>query len=401
MSHAAPDHRFQHLGLKLGLFAGAGLVLALGLLLAMAVRQGYFSPKSPVFFQADSGTDLTPGMAVKLSGFKIGEVSSVELDQNAKVDVEMLIEERYLQWIKGDSVAMLAREGMIGDSFISISSGNPGLPPLTAEDRLRFVAGSSLGDVAIDVRNRVVPVIDELSVFLKYMNDPKGDVRATFRELHLLAQQLQGTRKEMDALLASVNRLASEDTPATLAQTRSALVRAEASLAELEKAIPALSAQARHSLTGLDQATAAATATATQAGQLLATSTPRLERTLGEAELLLRDSRSAINAARTRWPFKGPDLAPADLPAALIPAAPGAGGVASASVPGAAPASLPVVAPVPAAGRVTAAPAPASAPVSASAASAPRAPGAFRAPLAAPTVWVTPVEPIPAAPAGR
>lgn len=372
MSHAATDNRFQHLGLKLGLFVGAGLVLALGLLLAMAVQQGYFSPKSPVRFQTDSGTDLTPGMAVKLSGFKIGEVRRVELDQNAKVDVEMQIEERYLQWIKGDSVATLAREGMIGDSFISISSGNPGLPALTAEDRLRFVSGSSLGDVAIDVRNRVVPVIDELSVFLKYMNDPKGDIRATFRELHVLSRQLQGTRQEMDALLASVNRLARDDTPATLAQTRAALARAESSLAELEKAIPALSAQARHSLAGLDQATAAATATATQAGQMLATSTPRLERTLNEAELLLRDSRSAINAARTRWPFKGPERAPADAPVPAASAAGAAGAIVAAA--GGNAAATTGISTGGSAGAGTGGSA---------------ATGTFRAPLAAPVIQVT------------
>ena len=83
------DPRFQRLGLKLGLFVGAGVLLCLAFRLAMAVRQGYFSPKTPVYFQAASGTDLSPGMAVKLSGFKIGEVSVVDLNQLARVDVEM------------------------------------------------------------------------------------------------------------------------------------------------------------------------------------------------------------------------------------------------------------------------------------------------------------------------
>lgn len=314
------DPRFQRMGLKLGLFVGAGVLLCLVFLLAMAVRQGYFSPKTPVSFQAASGTDLRPGMAVKLSGFKIGEVSVVELNQLARVDVEMQIENRYLQWIKSDSVAMLAREGMIGDSFISITSGNPAMPALTLEDRLRFVAGSSLGDIALDVRNRVVPVIDELHAFLQYTNDPKGDVRATFRELHALTLQLQQTRKEVDAALVAVNHLASTEAPATLAQTRGALLRAEASLAALEKAIPALFTQAGQSLGALDQATGAATVAAVRAGKLLDDTAPRLDSTLAEAELLLRDSRAAITAARTRWPFKGPDVAPALLPEA-VPAA--------------------------------------------------------------------------------
>ncbi|HEX4869760.1 MAG TPA: hypothetical protein VFV15_03420, partial [Moraxellaceae bacterium] len=233
----------------------------------------------------------------------------------------MQIENRYLQWIKGDSVAMLAREGMIGDSFISVSSGNPALPALVPEDRLRFVAGSSLGDIAMDVRNRVVPVIEELHTFLRYTNDPKGDIRAAFRELLALTRDLQQTNREAAAALASLDRLAKEDTPATLAAARGALARAEASLAELEKAVPALSAQATRSLAALDQATAAAAGSAERASALLDATRPRLEGTLSEAELLMRDSRAAINAARTRWPFRGPDVAPAVVapPAAASP----------------------------------------------------------------------------------
>lgn len=308
---ADTDPRFHRLGLKLGLFVGAGLLLCVALLLAMAVRQGYFSPKTPVRFLAESGTDLRPGMAVKLSGFKIGEVRSVELNQQARVDVEMQIENRYLQWIKGNSVVTLAREGMIGDSFLSISSGNPELPALVPDDRLRFVAGSSLGDIATDVRNRVVPVIEELHTFLRYTNDPKGDIRASFRELHALTRDLQQTNRQAVTTLASLDRLARDDTPATLAQARSALARAEASLAELEKAVPALSAQATRSLAALDQATAAAAGSAARASALMDATRPRLDGTLAEAEQLMRDSRSAINAARTRWPFKGPDVPPA------------------------------------------------------------------------------------------
>lgn len=305
------DTRFQRLGLKLGLFIGIGLLLGIGLVLGLAVRQGYFSPKTPVYFIASSGSDLRPGMAVKLSGFKIGDVRSVELNQFARVDVEMQIEDKYMHWIKSDSVATLAREGMIGDSFISVTSGTPGFPALTKDDRLRFVLGSSLGDIAQDVRNRVVPVIDEMHVLLKYANDPKGDVRGSFAELHQLTADLQKTRKQVDQLLAHVDQVAAKDVPETLTQTRATLQRADASLTEIEKAVPALNAKAAASLESLDAAASSATQAAAKAGKLLDETSPRLNSTLAETEALMREGRSAVNAARTRWPFKGPDVAPA------------------------------------------------------------------------------------------
>jgi phospholipid/cholesterol/gamma-HCH transport system substrate-binding protein len=314
------DMRFRRLGLKLGIFVGIGLLLGVGLLLGLAVRQGYFAAKTPVYFVAASGSDLRAGMAVKLSGFKIGEVHRVELNQSARVDVEMQIEDRYMKWVKPDSVATLAREGMIGDSFISVTSGNPESPALSKDDRLRFVLGSSLGDIAQDVRNRVVPVIDEMHALLRYANDPKGDVRGSFAELHQLTADMQKTRKQLDATLQSVNKVADSDVPATLGRARETLARADASLQEMEKAIPALSTQAGKSLQSLDAATASAGRAAAKAEKLMDESTPRLNATLAETEALMRESRSAVNAARARWPFKGPDAPPAVLSSAVLDA---------------------------------------------------------------------------------
>ncbi len=299
------DSRFRRLGLKLGLFVGVGLLLGIGLLVALAVRQGYFAAKTPVRFEAGSGSDLRPGMAVKLSGFKIGEVSQVALNRQARVDVEMQVEDRYMQWIKSDSIATLAREGMIGDSFISLTSGNPMLPALAPEDRLRFELGRSVGDIALDLRNRVVPVIDEMNALLKYANDPDGNVRGSFAELRRLATELQASRRQLDAALQQVNKAAAQEVPATLEQARSTLTRAEASLAELERAIPVLSAQAARSLESLEAAATGAAQTTGRAEKFLDDVAPRLERTLAETEALARDSRAAVNAARTRWPFSG------------------------------------------------------------------------------------------------
>ncbi len=304
------DPRFLRLRLKLGLFIGLGLVLGLSLLLGMAVRQGYFSAKTPVFFIAESGADLRAGMAVKLSGFKIGTVRRVDLNEAARVDVEMAIEDRYMKWVKTDSVATLAREGMIGDSFISITRGTPELPALTPDDRLRFELGRGLADIAQDVRNRVVPVIDELHVLLKYTNDPKGDVRQGFANMNRLAAELRETRRKVDTTLAGIDQLGREDAPATLAATRKTLERTDAMLHELETTIPAWRAQATQTLQALNETASTATRTASETERMLKETAPQLLKVLNETEALMLESRSAVSAARTRWPFTGPDVAP-------------------------------------------------------------------------------------------
>lgn len=305
------DPRFRGLGLKVGLFIALAVLIAAALLLGLAVRQGYFAVKTPVHFEAASGQDLRPGMAVKLSGFKIGEVSKVELNEAARVDVEMQIEDRYMKWVKADSVATLAREGMIGDSIIGLSAGNPALPPLQKHEMLRFEAGRGIADIALDVRNRVVPVIDELHHFLNYANDPKGDLRQGIGQFRQLTAELRQTRKHIDSSIASLDQLQKEDGRQTLGQARQTLAQADATLQHLDQQLPALVQQANQSLQKLDQASAAAAQAAQKADTALSDARPRVNQLLEQSQGLVTDSRAAINAARTRWPFSGGVAAPA------------------------------------------------------------------------------------------
>lgn len=172
------DPRFRGLPVKVALFVLLGVGLVAGVLVMLARAQGYFEPKTPVAFEAPSGTDLRVGMPVKLSGFKIGQVSSIALNERARVDVTMRIEDRYMQWVKADSLVSIGRDGLIGDSHLDLQPGNPRLPQLAAGETLVFEVTPGLADIAADVRARTLPVIDGMNRLLADMNDPKGDLRA-------------------------------------------------------------------------------------------------------------------------------------------------------------------------------------------------------------------------------
>src|SRR3990167_6257913 len=133
------DPRFKRLATKVGTFVVIGIVACAALLFVLADRQGFFQPKTLLLAESPTGADLRPCMAVKLSGFKIGEVRSVSLNEHAHVDVLMRIEDRYLRWIKADSFVSVAREGLIGDSHLAITGGSAKLPPVREGDTLNFV----------------------------------------------------------------------------------------------------------------------------------------------------------------------------------------------------------------------------------------------------------------------
>jgi phospholipid/cholesterol/gamma-HCH transport system substrate-binding protein len=313
------DARFKGLNVKVGVFITLALVIAAVLLVGLAVRQGLFEAKTQVVFVAASGEGLHPGMAVKLSGFKIGEVSSVALNEGAEVDVDMLIENRYMKWIRADSVAVLSREGLIGDSYIAMTAGGRTQPALSGAGVVGFRAGAGLADIAEDVRNRVVPVIGELTTLLHNANDPKGDLRQSLKESRELLVEVRQTRKKLDTVLGTMDEMQKGELRDTLGKMRTTLSHVDNTLQVIDHQVPALTDRVGGSLDKVDQslkkvdaATAAAHSAADKASAAIADAQPRMNSLLDDSRTLVNNSNQAVGAMRQHWPFRG-DAQPAAI----------------------------------------------------------------------------------------
>lgn len=300
------DPRFQGLNKKVFIFVAIAVVASLAMVITQAAKQGFFSAKTTLLLEAPTGVDLRPGMDVKLSGFKIGSVSTVDLNENARVDLQLRIEDEYMKWIKPDSLVSIAREGLIGDSYLMITAGSEALAPLGEGDAVKFEGTPGFADLAQDLRNRILPIIDGVTTMLNTLNDPKGDFRGTMHEVHKMTADLHETRRRVDTLLASLDNVAAKEVPETLASVEKELnaltVRADESLSKLDGTL--LSAQS---------AADEAAKTAKSAASAIDTASPRVNRMLDEAGTAVRESRQLIDGASKRWPFKGgtmPDEAP-------------------------------------------------------------------------------------------
>ncbi|NNM50921.1 MAG: MCE family protein [Pseudomonadales bacterium] len=311
MNFVAGDSRFGHLRLKLVLFFSVALLLTGIVMYTLAVQQGYFIPKTAVTFEADSGTDLHVGMPVKLSGFPVGSVESMELNSQAHVHVVMLIGNPYMHWIRTDSIAVLQKEGLIGDSIISLQAGSPDLPALAAYGSIKFQAGRGLADIAEDVRNQVVPVIHELNTALQDINAPQGNFHRTLSESRILITELRQTRARTDRLLDHVDHLLQQD-------GRSTLVDADKSLLDsqhlMRQEIPQLLNQSTITLQHLDQTNTALQQTIFTTQALIDNNASRIHKTLEDGDPLILDSTQLVHSATLPWLFRRSSSAPTTSP---------------------------------------------------------------------------------------
>jgi len=180
------DPRFKNLEKKVGIFVFTAFVILAGILFFMGRERGLFIKKYAIFFTVDSGTGFIEGIPVKLLGFKVGKVKSLELTEDAKVKVTLEINKKYQKRIRQGSVARLLKEGFIGDSVVEVSVGPTSGMGIEEEGELPFEKVGGIEELAKEAK----PVLKQVRDTISYINDPEGDVRKTLSNIRKLSAGL-------------------------------------------------------------------------------------------------------------------------------------------------------------------------------------------------------------------
>ena len=331
------DPRFQLLSLKVAAFVLSGLLVLTGVFVALGISRDLFVKTVPIHVQVGNSLEFKKHMAVMLSGFKIGSVSSLTLTDTANVDVVLDIEEPYMKWIRRDSVARIRQEGYIGDAYVEVSRGSPEQQQVYAEGEILFIPGTDLEAMAEDMRKRVLPIITDVATITHNLSAPDGDFNKTLSNLRQSTERLKGTLIEVDKTLKNSQQLMSastaainEDVRPLLHQGQQAATAATSTLnnlnqttAALQQQLPPLLHKVDRSLDDVNQMThqlqGTVSAVAPQLPALVSQGGKLMQQggqTLQDSDALLYDSQRTLNDARHGWPLR---LWASPAPATLLP----------------------------------------------------------------------------------
>ena len=200
------DRRFINLERKLGIFvivAISGIAL---LIVLIGTKNDIFAAKARLYTIADSGKGLYEGMEVKLSGFSIGKVKKMYLDDITRIKLEMSINRDYLKWIKVDSRAILAKEGLIGEGIIEITAGSPDSIPLDPEGIIPFAREVGLSEIAEDLKGDINHLLSEIGEIIHYINNPEGDIKLMLANLNRLSSDLLKVSASADRIMNNTDK---------------------------------------------------------------------------------------------------------------------------------------------------------------------------------------------------
>ena len=121
---------------KLGLFAIAALLVAVGAIYYVGKEKNKFGSVLHISAQFSSVSGLKPGSNVRLGGIDVGTVNGIELVTDTTVQVDMIIQRKVQKFIKKDAKASISSDGLMGDKVIVITAGTPTTPVVMEGDSL-------------------------------------------------------------------------------------------------------------------------------------------------------------------------------------------------------------------------------------------------------------------------
>ena len=201
----------------------AGAVGLLGLFVVGIARSAnWLAPSVRLQFRTLDAAGLQTGMAVRISGFAVGQVRRILLQPDAQVLVELELRDPYRSMVGRRSRAELAQIGLLGDSYIAITPDPAavGQPPIGDGETLVFTSRPDLEDLLAEVASSRIPLQRALSSGVSL-----AETRLP-RSLDQLDQTLAATRRLATRLEADTQRSSSE-LNRTLAATRQLAERLE------------------------------------------------------------------------------------------------------------------------------------------------------------------------------
>jgi len=218
--------------LRVGALVLAAMAVLIGLIFLMSGSTGgLFARKLVLRSYFENAAGVKDGAPVTLEGVTIGNVIHVRVVPNRNptpVEVSMQVGYEFAHDLHADSTASIAQAGVLGDSYVDISSAHASGPPPANNAELRTTGAPSIQDVIrtsqvsieqlTTLLRKVQTLVDTLNsrsgAMGELINDPELG-----RKITLIATDLQTITSAIAGGKGSLGKLVNDDTLYTRANS--------------------------------------------------------------------------------------------------------------------------------------------------------------------------------------
>jgi phospholipid/cholesterol/gamma-HCH transport system substrate-binding protein len=177
---------------KVGLFIGCTAIIIVLALIYLAAGKGVFEKTHIFTLSSKSGDGFTEGMPVVFSGFNIGKVEALELNDKGIVLIKIKIPDRHIKWIRSNSSFILYRP-LIGSARIVVITDNLSSLPLDTDKIAAVTIVNDINDAITKIEpvlERVGQIAENVERLTLNLSNPKGDLNRVLSNAEKITSNL-------------------------------------------------------------------------------------------------------------------------------------------------------------------------------------------------------------------
>lgn len=197
----------RNIQFKVGLFIIITSLMVVSFIGYVAYKKGVFAKEQAFALVSKSGENLTEGMPVVFSGFRIGRVDSLELNADGLVVIKIKVPDRHIRWIRAESVFILEKP-LIGSARINVATANLSAPPLPLDAVPQIVEANDINDAVKSIK----PILEKISSITHHVEtltsnlaDPGGDMTKILSQARNATERVDGILKKVDGMASKTD----------------------------------------------------------------------------------------------------------------------------------------------------------------------------------------------------
>ncbi len=138
--------------IRLGIYIASGVLLFIVILYLIGSRQHMFQRNVKITAIFTDVRGLNMGANVRFTGIDVGTVSKMIILSDTSVKIEMAVFEKVTPFIKKNSIATIASEGVMGSKIVVLLPGSPDEKSITDGDNLPTMPAVDIDDIIKEIK---------------------------------------------------------------------------------------------------------------------------------------------------------------------------------------------------------------------------------------------------------
>ncbi|MGD9717727.1 MAG: MlaD family protein [Sulfurimonadaceae bacterium] len=193
--------QYNKMKIAVGLFVLTFLVTIAFSSFLILREKGTFDKRYSFYFTTQSANSFNVGMPLKFSGFDIGTIDEIALNDDGSVKITFSVAEKNRKWISRYCVLLLQKP-LIGSPHIEIYSSIEN-PPLEEGSHVEIIISDDINGMISKLEpaiDKLINIITSVDAITSKLSSENSDLFATIKNIKLFTDKLSNG----DALLTTI-----------------------------------------------------------------------------------------------------------------------------------------------------------------------------------------------------